>query len=614
MTTLLRRTLLLIHLCYLISAAGLFPVHGATPLLERVVTVTLISDHLDVALQKISHQGAFTFSYNPASVDISRTVTATYTALTVREILDDLFQGSLTYKTRGNYIILTKAIRSPEASRVYSGYVVDESTGEKLGDVSVYDPVSLSSAVTDAYGYFQIKIDKPSSDLILSINKQNYADTVVRLAAGRKGLMRIPMSTQTDKIATLADSVGVKLKRFWMNQIVHPKSANIDNIQEPLYRHTQVSVLPFIGTNHKLSGNVINDYSYNIFAGYSRGVRKFELGGMFNVVGDGMEGTQLAGMANAVGGKMDGAQVAGMANLVRDSTSGPQLAGLVNLNWNSSHGFSAAGLINFTHEDATGIRLAGLSNMTLGNHEGADLAGLFNFATRDAKAAQVSGMLNFAGGSVRGAQVSSLLNFAGKEITGAQASGFINYATRVRGVQIGLVNIADSVSGLPIGLLSFVVHGYHQVEVSADEVFYLNVALRTGVRHFYNIFTGGIKPGTVYDDKAFWSFGYGVGTSPRINRWLGVTADLTTSQTVQGSTIEAISLLNKLYVGVEVAALPRLAVTAGFTLNGYLTDNSYTRYPDLFTDYRPEIIEEVTTDSDLNLKVWLGAKVGIRFF
>jgi hypothetical protein len=595
------------------EAAWSSPVQGTTPLLERIISVTFNGDHMDIALQKISRQGAFTFSYNPAIIDFNRTITAAYSALTVREVLDDLFGHALAYKSRGNYIILTKAARAPETSRVYSGYVVDESTGEKLGDVSVYDPVSLSSAVTDAYGYFQIKIDKPSPDLLLSINKENYADTVVRLSPERSGLMKIPIGAQKDKIATLADSVGVKLKRFWVNKIVQPKSANIDNIREPIYRHTQVSVLPFIGTNHKLSGNVINEYSYNIFAGYSRGVQKFEVGGMFNVVRDQVEGTQLAGMANAVGGKMTGAQVAGMANLVRDSVNGPQFAGIINLNWNSAHGFSAAGLVNFTHENTTGVRLAGLTNMTLGSHEGADLAGLFNFATHDVKAAQVSGMLNFAAGSVRGTQVGGLLNFAGNEISGAQASGFLNYATRVKGVQVGLLNIADSVRGVPIGLMSFVVHGYHQVEISADEVFYFNVAFRTGVRHFYNIFTGGIKPGTANDDLPFWSFGYGVGTSPRINNWLGVTADLTANQTVQGGTIEAISLLNKLYVGVEMSPIQKLAFTAGLTLNGYLTDNSYTQYPDLFTGYRPEILEDVTTDSNLNLKVWLGAKVGIRF-
>ena len=38
--------------------------------------------------------------------------------------------------------------------KILSGYIVDESTGKRLQNVSVYDPVSLSSTVTDSYRIF----------------------------------------------------------------------------------------------------------------------------------------------------------------------------------------------------------------------------------------------------------------------------------------------------------------------------------------------------------------------------------------------------------------------------------------------------------------------------
>ena len=56
-------------------------------------------------------------------------------------------------------MILTRATASAEDKSTYSGYVIDESTGKRLANVSVYDPISLSSAVTDDYGYFQIEIE-----------------------------------------------------------------------------------------------------------------------------------------------------------------------------------------------------------------------------------------------------------------------------------------------------------------------------------------------------------------------------------------------------------------------------------------------------------------------
>lgn len=584
---------------------------------------------MDIALKKISQQGDFTFSYNPAIIDAAKIVSSTFAGLTVREILDQLFQGTVQYKARGNYIILTKAQVSTNESRLYSGYVVDEATGQRLKNVSVYDPVSLSSAVTDAYGYFQIKIDKPSADVILAINKQNYTDTIVAVPSGKRGLLKIPISINKDKIATLADSVGEKIKRFWETKVLALKSVNIDNIQDTLYRTTQFSVVPFIGTNHTLSGNVINDYSFNIFGGYSRGVRKLELGGLFNIVREDVEGTQFAGLFNAVGGKTSGVQLAGLANLNLDTVKGAQFAGLINLNWNSTKKLSAAGLINFTHKDSRGVHLAGLGNMTLGKQEGPHIAGLFNFSTNDAGPAQVSGLLNFTAGGMKGAQASGLVNFAAKEvrgaqvaglinvaprkITGAQVSGLLNYATKVKGVQIGIINIADSIKGVPLGFFSFVLKGYHQIEISADEIFYTNLAFRTGIRQFYNIFTVGAKPNSFNEDETYWTFGYGVGTAPKLTRWLNLNVDLTANQIVKGNTLDALNMLNKVYLGVEIQAVKKIAFTVGVTLNGYITDTTYNQYPDLFTDYTPNIIYDHAYSNDINLKMWWGGKVGLRF-
>lgn len=602
------------------------PLRAAVPLLERTITLTLEQERLDVALKKISQQGNFTFSYNPSVIEASRIVSNSFAGMTVREVLTQLFQGSVQYKARGNYIILTKAQASPK--NVYSGYVVDEATGERLKNVSVYDPISLSSAVTDAYGYFQIKIDKPSPDLILAIKKQNYTDTIVAVPSGRNGLLKIPINFDKEKIASLADTVSERFRRFWKKTVLYNQS-NIDNIHDTLYRKTQFSVFPFVGSNHRLSGNVINDYSFNIFGGYSRGVKKLEMGGLFNIVNGDVNGNQFAGGFNAVGGKVKGNQFAGLINANADTVDGVQFAGLINLNWSTANKFSAAGLINFTHRDATGVHMAGVSNVTLGSQKGTNMAGLFNFSLRDAGPVQLAGLFNFSAGSVRGIQASGLLNFAAKDvrglqitgllnvapgkITGAQVSGLLNYATKVRGLQLGVVNIADSVKGVPIGLFSFVMKGYHQVEISADEVFYTNLAFRTGVPQFYNIFTVGAKPGTFDDEDVVWSFGYGVGTAPRLTRRMSLNVDLTSNQIVKGNTVDAINLLNKLYVGVELKPVKKVAFTIGVTLNGYVTDKTYTQYPEIFTDYKPHIVSESNFGQDFNMKMWWGGKVGLRF-
>ena len=585
------------------------------PLLERTVTISLEQERLEVALKKISAQAGFTFSYNSNIIDANKIVSQNFAGKTVREVLDQIFGGSIQYKARGKYVILTKATADEaKDQRILSGYVVDESTGKRLQNVSVYDPVSLSSTVTDSYGYFELKVDQPSGEEVkLAVRKMNYSDTVVAVTTDRRELMNIQMREHADKVNALADSVKQKIKRFWQTKVRSPQAVNMENIQDTIYRKFQFSVFPFVGTNHKLSGNVINDYSVNLFGGYSLGVKKLEFGGIFNIVRSDVTGAQFAGIFNAVGGKMKFIQMAGIFNMNRDSVSGYQFAGMVNLNGNSSSKLSGAGLLNLTLRDSRGTHLAGLGNATIGKQEGAHVAGLFNFSTQDSRGAQVAGLTNVTVGNFNGGQVSGLLNFTLKEVSGAQVSGFLNYATKIKGAQIGIINATDSIDGVPIGVISFVLKGYHKIEVSADEIFYTNVAFRTGIRQFYNILTAGAKPDTFEDEETHWTFGYGIGTAPRLSPRLSLNVDLTANQVVYGQSIEAINMINKLYVGLDFQVVKNFGVTLGLTLNGYITDTTYDKYQPLFTDYKPHFISDKTYSNDINMKMWLGGKIGVRF-
>jgi hypothetical protein len=298
----------------------------------------------------------------------------------------------------------------------------------------------------------------------------------------------------------------------------------------------------------------------------------------------------------------------------RDSVNGYQFAGMVNLNGNSTSKFSGAGLLNFTLRDSRATQVAGLGNVTIGKQEGPHIAGLFNFSNEDSRIAQVAGLTNVIIGDFKGAQVSGLLNFTLRNLEGAQVSGLLNYATRIRGAQVGIINATDSIHGVPIGLFSFVLKGYHKIEVSADEIFYTNLAFRTGVRQFYNILTVGAKPNTFDDEETYWTFGYGLGTAPRLSRTLSLNIDLTANQVVYGSQpIEAINMINKLYLGLDFQVVKNLGVTFGVTLNGYVTDTTYDKYQPLFTDYKPHIISDKTYGNDINMKMWWGGKIGLRF-
>jgi hypothetical protein len=600
-----------------------------TPFLERVVTISFQQERLDVALSKLAKQAGFTFSYSPNIIETSKLVNQNFVNKSVREIMDVLFNGTIQYKEKGKYLILTKAeISSQKDKQLYTGYIVDESTGEKLRDVTVYDPVTLQSATTDAFGYFEIKIDKPPTDFKLAVNKKDYADTLVVVPSRNGRLLNIPIKVNKEKFRSFADSVGTKMARLWhKTKLLTRQRLTLENVDDTIYRKFQVSFVPFLGSNHALSGNVINDYSYNIIGGLSRGVRKLEIGGVFNMdLGD-VQGFQFAGTFNAVGGSTTGVQLAGVFNANRKEMDGFQLAGVMNVNFDGVKKFAAAGVMNFAIKGSNAVQLAGVGNITAGDQTNPHLAGVFNLTQRDAKTQfagtfnvtgknlagwQAAGVFNLAGKNVRGAQTAGVFNFVGKEIRGVQVAPVLNFAKSVKGVQIGLINISDSIQGVPIGLLSVVLKGYHKFEIAADEIFYTNLAFRTGVRQFYNILTAGMKPSTLKGDSTFWTFGYGVGTAPKVSKKVFLNFDVTSNQIVQGNSFDYLNLLNKFYLGVDYQFTKNMSVTAGATLNVYTTDTDGEGYRNLFSDYQPNVFYN-KDNGHYNTKMWIGAKVGLRF-
>jgi hypothetical protein len=597
--------------CHFISISGSAQ-SGPTPHLEKVITVSFENETVEAALKKISQQAGFTFSYNPSVIKAEKALTRSFVNKTVREILDDFFKNTVEYKQRGNYIILTKSARaSTQKEQKIGGYVVDEATGEKLRNVSIYDPNSLATAVTDDYGYFSIELPESAKDNIkLAVRKQNYTDTLIAVPQD-DGLMRIRI--RTDKLETFVDSVGHKMKRFWFNtKEATLRAINFENIDDTLYRDFQFSFVPFVGTNHKMSGHVVNKFSLNLLGGYSLGTRALEVGGMFNVVSGDVGGVQTAGLFNVVGGKLNaGVQIAGLTNIDWGPVYGVQIAGLGNFSWEESKAVAIAGFANINMKHSQGVAVAGLGNLAIDAHKGPQVAGLFNFTGKDAGPAQVAGLLNFSGKNMKGAQVSGLVNFTAGEMKGAQV-GVVNYATRMKGVQLGVLNISDSVKGIPIGVLSIVGKGQHQIEISADEIFYTNLSFRTGVKQFYNILTAGLKPYTLENDLTMWTFGYGVGTAPRITDWFYLNFDLTSNQIMYNGNVDGTHLLNKLYLGFELKPSRHLGFTFGATLNGYLTKTTDAEQPTLFSDYEPKIIYDHTYSNAMNMKMWWGAKFGIR--
>ncbi len=332
------------------------------------------------------------------------------------------------------------------------------------------------------------------------------------------------------------------------------QAIHVENIQDSLHRPFQASLLPFLGTNRELSGNVVNDFSLNLLAGYSLGVDVAEAGLGFNLVRGDVCCFQAAGIANVVGREVKGVQAAGIANLV--------IGDFV--------GFQTAPAINITAGDFQGLQLGGL---------------------------------NVTGGALNGWQLFGAMNIANRVRSGHQ---------------VGFVNYADSSATVPFGYFSFVrINGYRRLELTTDELNYGNITFKTGVRKFYNIFTFGTNVFLPNKPIGSIGYGIGtawyLGRSNRgdARKWMLDLNFVASRVALERKFLKAPYAVHpRLSLNLERRISPRLAFSVGPTFNlffspytGLLRGNE-TRLPSI----------DVTTDANGEGSAygWIGFQVGLR--
>jgi hypothetical protein len=617
----------------------------ALPVLEREVTFNANNETVQSILDKISKQAGFVFSYSSDAINANRRTSLDVKQKTVRQAIHLLFDGSVTCKAKGKYIILKKA--NPEASssgngQVVEGYLYDSRSGKKLSEASIYNKKLLVSSVTNSYGYFRLEIPSGETAGDLRISKQGYSDTLIQPLMSRSGFENIELSLKTNgkTIDNTDHSFDFEpLNPSWLHRWMISKDMRIHarNLTDTIFRKVQLSFLPFISTNKLLTGNAVNNVSFNMTVGYVKEVKAFEaggvlnmvsgnagycqLGGVGNIVGDSSRGFQASGVLN-IATTVKGVQAAGVLNRAKKIDHTVQLSGVVNMVDSAVQSFQLAGVMNniksITGQQISGVinlsnavsgfQLAGVTNLA-GQIDGFQMAGVMNSASQ-INGFQIAGVMNQAG-LMNGFQVAGVFNNA-REMNGIQLSACLNKATIANGVQIGLINIDDSCTKTPVGFFSYVKKGYHQLEISSDEVFYVNAAFRTGVKRFHNIFMAGIRPGDF--GNPLWTFGYGVGTSFGNAKKITFDIDLSSQEVIKNSNLSQDANLYKLYLGIDKNITSKIALAAGLTYNLLLSGTRNKDYGSSFSKIPSYYFSNSAVGNGMNLKSWIGGKIALRLF
>ncbi|HEY0272385.1 MAG TPA: STN and carboxypeptidase regulatory-like domain-containing protein [Chitinophaga sp.] len=504
----------------------------AQNILSRTVSVNAVRQPLGTVLNDIGTKGKFVFSYNSNFLPADSLITLQANNKTVKQLLDLIFQGSLSYKESGNYLIL----QHPPPGPVYtvSGYVVDQQTGKKLSNVSVYEKDQLVSTLTNDQGYFRLRLrvrDKIPLALI-NISKELYLDTAI--VASPAMVQDFTVSIRPAAMITLKPvEVTQQVEKTWLGRFMLSSRARMQsvNLKFLMDKPYQYSIVPGLGTHGHMSAQVVNRFSFNLIGGYSAGLNGVEIAGVFNIDKGNVQDVQVAGLFNVVGGHVKGLQLAGIYNQALDTVQGVQIGGIANVVKDEASGVQIGGIASVVQGHFKGVQLNGIGGFDRKSFSGVSASGIVNLTLRYANGLQMAGIMNIVKDSTRGMQLAGIGNQTRTRLQGVQMAAVFNYARRLQGLQVGLVNVADTSEGLSLGIVNYIHKGYHKLSVYATELMPLNVAFQSGTRGFYTVVSAGIDRGA---SKAF-STGFGIGHVFGINGQLDLPCQLSCETFYLGS-------------------------------------------------------------------------------
>ncbi|MEL6864672.1 MAG: hypothetical protein AAFP19_09640 [Bacteroidota bacterium] len=538
------------------------------PILDQPVSFSYDKVRLGDALSDISQVYQVRFAYSRNVIPVGQEVSAQTSQIPLSEALDLLLKETkVIFATIGNQVVLKLDPDKPISL-------------EKNGGI----------------------FDKSTSSRELDEESMMAAEEFIFVPTHRKPWLNLPPIEQ-EAINEVSPKFRSSLERADDDL---PDQIDFYNRTDKS-RMAQMSIFPYLGTNHYRSDDYTNTVSLNVFWGHNGGVNGVEVGGMFNTVRTGVNGFQLAGVGNVVNGDIVGTQMAGLFNIGKNRITGVQTAGLFNI----SHGRSVA------------IQSAGLMNVVGSDMIGVQVAGLFNIGRGDVSGTQVAGLFNRTGGEVNG-QFSGLVNIA-ETVTHGQISGFINIAKEVDGFQLGIININDTINGTSIGLINFVKSGYNRFELSGSDFMHARMGVKLGTKSFYNIFQVGMhfsnKP-LLNTGKCYsWGLGYGIGHAWTLGERSLLNIELMSMHINECEVwTNELNLLNQLSLTYDYGLTPQLSLFIGPTFNLLASRRQRAKGSEvpgvvqLGSELVPYTIWEDHIDANnAQWQTWIGIHGGIRF-
>lgn len=370
--------LLLITAIFLLIHPG---VNGQISLLNRKISLTVKDKPVVWVLNEIERGQSLHFSYN-SSILPEKSVTLNISNLPLIKVLEELLGKGYYFKSTSSHIIILKKLENERSSAataeiIISGRVQDGNTGRSLASATLWNMERMESVLSDSNGRFTIRTRPRTSTLVLRCSKLGYRDSLAMIDINHHNELVFSILSDTPLPGRLQSlqSSGIQMRAVLPYPIVARlvgKQQILNSRNTIVYDHmpAQLSVIPNLSTNLKMSGAVTNNFSVNILGGYSAGVSGMETGGLVNIT--------------------------------RYKVAGLQVCGGVNLGPDTLKGMQAAGFANYGSHYVNGVQFAGCFNYTDGIVKGAQFAGLFNYARNPGFQLAVINVADSCGGSPLG--------------------------------------------------------------------------------------------------------------------------------------------------------------------------------------------------------------------
>jgi hypothetical protein len=360
--------------------------YAQSGLLGKRISLQIVQQPVDKALQTIAMVSGVHFSYNTDLINTQRNVSLNIKNKRLDYVLAEILGSSYYFKSTGTYVIILRETEDTPDEAVVKlieirGKATELRSQEPVSQATLYDMAGMQSCLTDSSGTFVIRIKPKTTMVALRCRKEHYSDTVFLLKPEKDIYLEIRMKKTEELFQSIQarqagdvmvqDTFPVRLvKRFIPDEFL-VNSTNVIILER---RPAQLSLVPTIGTNLKMSGSVVNNFSINLIGGYSRGVAGFEAGGLFNLTREYVKGVQVAIGANIGADTVKGLQMAGAFNLSRRYLNGVQIAGIGNIARGYCKGIQISGFLNYAPSPAFQFGVINIAD----TNNGMPL-GIFNF-------------------------------------------------------------------------------------------------------------------------------------------------------------------------------------------------------------------------------------------